>query len=200
VTYWLLANRKSELHVDKAVAEFRKGVRQLEADISQVLSGSEHERFERTRKQGTEAGVPAELAGRIASLNAHNSALDIVELATSHSAGVVEAARIYFDLGTRIGLDWVQERVEQLPVEGPWQAVARTGLRDSALRIHRTLAEKILTAELAGSEQARVSAWLETAGEDLAHWQRMLTDMRAAGASDFATLSVGIEALRKLAD
>jgi glutamate dehydrogenase len=200
VTYWLLANRKSELHVDKAVAEFRKGVRQLEADISQVLSGSEHERFERTRKQGTEAGVPAELAGRIASLNAHNSALDIVELATSHSAGVVEAARIYFDLGTRIGLDWVQERVEQLPVEGPWQAVARTGLRDSALRIHRTLTEKILTAELAGSEQARVSAWLETAGEDLAHWQRMLTDMRAAGASDFATLSVGIEALRKLAD
>jgi glutamate dehydrogenase len=200
VTYWLLANRKSELHVDKAVAEFRKGVRQLEADISQVLSGSEHERFERTRKQGTEAGVPAELSGRIASLNAHNSALDIVELATSHSAGVVEAARIYFDLGTRIGLDWVQERVEQLPVEGPWQAVARTGLRDSALRIHRTLTEKILTAELAGSEQARVSAWLETAGEDLAHWQRMLTDMRAAGASDFATLSVGIEALRKLAD
>ena len=200
MTYWLLEHRKSELHVDKAVAEFRKGVRQLEADISQVLSGSEHERFERTKKQGTEAGVPAALAGRIASLDAHNSALDIVELATAHSAGVVETARIYFDLGTRIGLDWVQERVEQIPVEGPWQAVARTGLRGSALRIHRGLTQKILAAELAGSEPVRVSAWLETEGEDLAHWLRMLTDMRAAGASDFATLSVGIEALRKLAD
>ena len=200
MTYWLLAHRKSELHVDKAVAEFRKGVRQLEADVPHILSGSERERFERTRKQCTEAGVPVELAGRIASLDAHNSALDIVELATSHSAGIVETARIYFDLGTRIGLDWVQERVEQLPVEGPWQAVARTGLRDSALRIHRALTQKILTAELAGSEQVRVSAWLETAGEDLAHWQRMLTDMRAAGAADFATLSVGIEAVRKLAD
>ena len=45
-----------------------------------------------------------------------------------------------------------------------------------------------------------MSAWLETAGPDLAHWQRMLADMRAAGAADFATLSVGIDSLRKLAD
>src|SRR5581483_1903070 len=29
MTYWLLAHRKQELHVDEAVAEFRKGVRQL---------------------------------------------------------------------------------------------------------------------------------------------------------------------------
>jgi len=200
VTYWLLARRKSELQVDQAVAEFRKGVRQLEADIPHLLSGGEHQRFERTKKQCTEAGVPHELAGRIASLDAHNSALDIVELAASHSAQVLATARIYFELGARIGLDWLQEQVEQLPVEGPWQAVARAGLRDSALRIHRGLTEKILTVELAGTEAARVSAWLETAGPDLAHWQRMLADMRAAGAADFATLSVGIDSLRKLAD
>ena len=199
VTYWLLTHRKTELHVDQAVAEFRKGVRTLEADISHILSGSERERFDRTKQECIAAGVPGELAGRIASLPAHNSALDIVELASSHSAAVIETARIYFDLGTRIGLDWLQEQVEQLPVEGPWQAVARAGLRDGALRIHRGLTERILTAKTSGSEQARVTAWLETAGEDLAHWQRMLTDMRAAGASDFATLSVGIAALRKLA-
>jgi glutamate dehydrogenase len=200
VTYWLLARRKAELQVDQAVAEFRKGVRQLEADIPHLLSGSERERFERTNKQCSEAGVPHELAGRIASLDAHNSSLDIVELASGHSAGVIQTARIYFDLGTRIGLDWLQEQVEQLPVEGPWQAVARAGLRDSALRIHRGLTEKVLAAHVPGSEPARVSAWLESAGPDLAHWQRMLTDMRAAGAADFATLSVGIDSLRKLVE
>ena len=200
MTYWLVSHRRTELHVDRAVAEFRKGARQLEAEIPHILSGAERERFDRTKKECTEAGVSGELAGRIASLPAYNSALDIVALASSHSAGVLETARIYFDLGTRIGLDWLQEQVEQLPVEGPWQAVARAGLRDGALRIHRGLSEKVLTAKISGSEQARVAAWLETAGEDLAHWQRMLTDMRAAGAADFATLSVGIDSLRKLAD
>jgi glutamate dehydrogenase len=198
MTYWLLAHRKQELHVDKAVTEFRKGVRQLESDIAHILSGAERERFEKTRKQHIEAGVPHELASRVASLECHNAALDIVELSGLHHASVTEAARVYFDLGGRIGLDWLREQVEQLPVEGPWQAVARSGLRDSALRIHRALTEKVLTARSEGSAQARVTAWIESAGEDLAHWQRMLTDMRAAGASDFATLSVGIEAMRRL--
>ena len=200
MTSWLLTHRKQQLQVDRAVAEFRKGVRQLEADIANILTGTELERFEKTRKQHTEAGVPAELAARVASLESHNAALDIVDLAATHEAGVIEAARVYFDLGTRIGLDWLREQVEQLPVEGPWQAVARSGLRDGALRIHRKLTERVLAADHDGSAASRVTAWVESAGEDLAHWQRMLTDMRSAGASDFATLSVGIEAMRKLAD
>jgi len=41
---------------------------------------------------------------------------------------------------------------------------------------------------------------VEAAGKDLAHWQRTLADMRAAGAGDFATLTVGVESVRKLAN
>jgi len=41
---------------------------------------------------------------------------------------------------------------------------------------------------------------VEAAGKDLALWQRTLTDMRAAGAGDFATLTVGVESVRKLAN
>ena len=42
--------------------------------------------------------------------------------------------------------------------------------------------------------------WVKAAGKDLAHWQRTLADMRAAGAGDFATLTVGVESVRKLAN
>jgi NAD-specific glutamate dehydrogenase len=41
---------------------------------------------------------------------------------------------------------------------------------------------------------------MDAAGKELAHWQRTLTDMRAAGATDFATLTVGVETVRKLAN
>ena len=51
-----------------------------------------------------------------------------------------------------------------------------------------------------GSAEERVAAWQESAGKELAHWQRTLADMRAAGATDFATLTVGVESLRKLAE
>ncbi|MEP7243771.1 MAG: NAD-glutamate dehydrogenase domain-containing protein, partial [Gammaproteobacteria bacterium] len=200
VTFWLLTHRRRELHVDKAVAEFRRGVRELEAEIGQVLVGLDRERFEKVRKENVDAGVPAELAVRVASLDAHNASLDIVELATKHKARVVEVARLYFEVGARIGLDWLREQVERLPVDGPWQAVARTGLRDAALRIHRRLAEQALARDDRGTAQVRVNTWVESMGEELKHWQRTLADMRTAGAADFATLTVGVETVRKLAD
>ena len=137
---------------------------------------------------------------RIASLEALNAALDIAEIAAAHRVGVVETARVYFEVGTRIGFDWLRARIEKLKVDGQWQAIARSGLRDAALRVQRRLTERVLTRRSKGSAEARVSAWVEAAGTDLAHWQRTLADMRAAGAGDFATLTVGVESVRKLAN
>jgi glutamate dehydrogenase len=200
VTYWLLARRKKGLQVDAAVAEFARGVRQLEAEIVNVLGGSDRERFEKVRQEHVDGGVPAGLAARIASLPAQNAALDMVEIATTHKVSVVEAARVYFEIGTRVGLDWLRDQIEQLSVEGTWQAIARMGLRDGAMRIHRRLAERVLAKTAQGAAHARVAAWLEAAGDDLAQWQRTVTEMKASGSGDFATLSVGLESVRKLAD
>jgi glutamate dehydrogenase len=198
-TYWLLARRRA-LKVDTAVAEFRAGVHELESRIGQVLAGSWREQFEQLRAQHREAGLPPDLAARLASLEAHNASLDIVELASSQRIAVTEAARLYFEAGARTGLDWLRQQIDRLPVEGPWQATARTGLRDAALRLHRRLAERVLSRGGRGSAEERVSAWQESAGKELTHWQRTLADMRAAGAADFATLTVGVESLRKLAE
>ena len=198
-TYWLLARRRA-LKVDTAVAEFRTGVHELQSRIGQVLCGSWREQFEQVRAQHIEAGLPPDLAARVASLEAHNASLDIVELAASQRIGVTEAARLYFEAGARTGLDWLRQQIDRLPVEGPWQATARTGLRDAALRLHRRLAERVLSRGGDGTAGERVQAWEESAGKELTHWQRTLADMRAAGAADFATLTVGVESLRKLAE
>ncbi|MBV8342007.1 MAG: NAD-glutamate dehydrogenase, partial [Gammaproteobacteria bacterium] len=198
-TYWLLAARRG-LQVDAAVAEFREGVGRLEAISHEVLTGAELEDYEQGCKRYVEAGLPPPLAARIAALEALNAALDIVEIAAAHRVSVPESARIYFEVGTRTGVDWLRARIEKLTVEGPWQAIARTGLRDAALRVHRRLTERVLARRERGSAQARVNAWVESAGKDLTHWEHMLADMRTAGAGDFATLTVGIESVRKLAN
>ncbi len=198
-TYWLLARRHA-LKVDTAVAEYRAGVHELQYRVGQVLCGSWRQQFEQVRAQHLEAGLPPQLAARVASLEAHNGSLDIVELAGSQRIPVTEAARVYFEAGARTGFDWIRQQIDRLPVEGPWQATARTGLRDAALRLHRRLAERVLSRSRGGSAEERVAAWQEAAGKEQAHWQRTLADMRAAGAPDFATLTVGVESLRKLAD
>ena len=104
--------RSAELQVDAAVAEFRDGVRQLEAEIASAAHRRRaRERFEEGRKQlRWRPGVPPALAARIASLEALNAALDIVEIARGAQASVsAETARVYFEVGTRIGLDWLRD-------------------------------------------------------------------------------------------
>ncbi|MGQ0834869.1 MAG: NAD-glutamate dehydrogenase [Gammaproteobacteria bacterium] len=199
-SYWLLARRRRELNVDKAVAVFRRGVQALDAAAGEIVAGADRARFEATRAEYLKVGVPAALAERVAGLDALESAFDLVELAAAHRAPVVDAARLYFEVGAQIGLDWLRQQIEKLQVDGPWQAVARTTLRDSALRVHRRLTERVLARRERGAAEARVRAWIESLGEQLAHWNRTISDMRTAGAGDFATLSVGVEAVRKLAD
>ncbi|HTW38752.1 MAG TPA: NAD-glutamate dehydrogenase [Steroidobacteraceae bacterium] len=201
MTYWLLGTRRGELKIDRAVAELRSGVRELSAHIAGTVTGIWRQRFDAARQQFASAGAPADLADRIASLDPLNSALDLVELAAARRASVVEAAHAYFEVGTRTGIDWLRDQVEQLPVEGAWQATARTELRYGIYAAHRRIAERVLgRGRRPGNLAARVSAWQASAGKKLEHWQRVLAEMRAAGAADFATLSVGLESVRKLAD
>jgi glutamate dehydrogenase len=199
MSYWLLQRRR-EIKIDAAVAELHSGVRELSDHIGKVLTGLWREQYDRVRGAHIEAGVPVELAARIAGLGALNAALDIVELAAARRGRLSETAHVYFEVGARVGLDWLRDQVERLPVEGSWQAVARTELRDGLFRAHRRIAASVLALRTRGGVHARVDTWLERNSKALQVWQSMLADMRAAGSADFATLTVGLECVRKLTD
>ena len=111
---------------------------------------------------------------------------------------VAEAAGVYFRLGAQIGLDWLRRQITDLAVDGNWQATARSGLRDAAQQLQRDLAERVLRSGGSGTAEARVQRWLDGGGAEFSAWQRTLTEMRAAASADFATLSVGVDAVRKL--
>ena len=95
-TYWLLVARRSGLQVDAAVAEFRagraaaRGRQRAGARRSGAASASR-----KARRHFIEGGLPPHLAVRIASLEALNAALDIVEISAAHRVSVVETARVY---------------------------------------------------------------------------------------------------------
>ena len=195
-TWWLLA-RREELSVDAAVALLREGLRGLTQDIADCIAGSWRERHDAILHNCAAAGAPQAVARRDAQLPALDGALDIVELATARRLPVAAAGRAYFGLGAGLGLDWLRDRVDALQVDGSWQAIARTELRSGLQHTHRQLVEKALAAQARGSADARVAAWLAVAAPQLTRWRQMLDDLRA-GATDFATLSVAAETLRKL--
>ena len=196
-SYWLLRERGRDLHIENTVRELRPGVEALADQIDSVLGGAARARHDRVHSELSAGGVPEKLARRVARLAMLEPALDIVAMASSEKSPVIEVARVYFELGALLGLDWLHTEIDGLSVDGSWQATARTGLRDAAMRAHRELTLQVL--RMRGSPAQRLAAWSAQREEVLAGWKRTQTEMRAVGTADFATLTVGLDAVRKLA-
>jgi glutamate dehydrogenase len=161
------------------------------------MLGSAREQHDAALSELIEGGVPEKMARRVARLSLLDSALDIVALAHGQQTPVAEVAHAYFEMGVALGLDWLHREIDRLTVDGSWQATARTGLRDAAMRAHRELTLQVLrTVQKRGTGQ--LARWSEQRGELLTAWKRTLTEMRAVGTADFATLTVGVDAVRNL--
>ena len=106
---------------------------------------------------------------------------------------------MYFELGVTLGLDWLHGEIDRLVVDGAWQATARTSLRDAAMRAHRELTQQVLRTSGSRRGGQRFERWCALRAAALASWKRTLADMRAVGTTDFATLTVGVDAVRGLA-
>jgi glutamate dehydrogenase len=197
-SYWLLRERAGKLHIDNSVRELRSDVEQLADSLDALIADGPRQQLASARAELVAQGVPEKLAHRIARLGYLEPALDIVALAQAERGGVDDVACIYFELGQTLGLDWLHGEIDRLPVDGSWQATARTSLRDAARRAHRKLTQEILRVRGGGKAAARVARWSTARGERLANWTRTLTEMRAVGTADFATLTVGVDVVTGL--
>jgi len=196
-TYWLLENRRNDLDIERGVRRYAAPVAVLFRNLGDVLPPSELGRLRVVKSRLIEQRVPDELATRIASLDWLYCSLDLVEAAMLSRLEIGFAARAYFDIGERIELAWIKDQIETLPAEGHWQAVARGTLSDNLYELQR----KITAAMLAGKGKtpaARVDHWLNGNIGAVESLRRIIVDLRTGSAPDFATLSVALQAVRRL--
>jgi glutamate dehydrogenase len=198
MSYWLIENLNGDLDIERAVRRYGPSVAKLFGKFGEVLSVTEQARIAAQRTQLVEQHVPEQLAARIASLEALHCALDLVEVATAARIDIGYAAKAYFDLGERIGLTWIKEQIESLAADGHWQAVARGTLRDNLYGLQRKITSAVLKCK-GRDPAARVSQWIMRRAAPVESLKQIVVDLRTGSAPDFATLSVAIQAVRRLA-
>jgi glutamate dehydrogenase len=196
-TYWLLENRRSDLGIERAVRRYAAPVGELSRTLNDVLPAVEQARLGVLRSRLIEQHVPDLLATRIALLEWLHCSLDLVEAAMASRLEIGFAARVYFDVGERIGLAWIKDQIETLPAEGHWQAVARGTLSDNLFELQRKITGAVLSCRGA-SPGARVDRWLDDRSAAALSLRRIVIDLRTGTAPDFATLSVALQAVRRL--
>jgi len=165
-----------------------------------IVIGPAKERQRSSAKSYMDFGVPEKLARQMAALLLTRGGLDIADLANRHRKDVGETAKMYSEMSDRLGIVWMTRCVEGLEVEGRWQALARSNLRDDFYRIRRDFAVSLLSSRSRKTPSEVLAAWMEKNAPALRKFDAILAEMQLRQGVDFATLSVAAQELRKLTD
>ena len=191
-TRWLLRNRRRPIDIAASVARYAPGAAALAEAVPALLGPAELD-FARTKAAAlAEVGVPPELAQRVAHLEALVPTFELVEIAAATELDVAAAAAVYFALGAQLELQWLRDRIVNLPRETRWEAMARAALRDDVYSEQAGLTAEVLRSG-AGVEQ-----WLAANAGAVERSLQVLADIRSGGTLDLARLSVAVREMRNL--
>ena len=190
-TAWLLRSRRLAEPLPAQFAYYGPAVAALEPTLVAEAAGS-------ALAQGwTAAGVPAELAQRIAASDGLFAALDIAELAHASGAPIDDVAQVHAGIAQRLGLPRLRRQIDALPADTHWQNLARGALADDLVALHGAIARDAVAGST-GDADARLAAWGQRHGSAIDRAQRLLGELGESHSADLAMVSVAMRELRNL--
>ena len=198
-TRWLVRSRQRPLDIAAEIAYFASGAALLSEGLRALLVGPDRTSYEEAVAKSIRAGVPEELAARVAGLGTMFSALDIVEAADATGASLEEVAGVYHALGARLQLQWLRDQITALPRDNRWQTLARAALRDELYSVQSALTREALqTGPGELTPEARVDAWHAASQAGVDRALQVVADIHTGGLSSLETLSVALREVRNL--
>jgi glutamate dehydrogenase len=199
-TLWFLRRRLFAEDLDAVIARFAEPVAGVVDALAPLLESGGFERAAAIAEDLAGAGVPVDLARRVAATDLAYAALDITEVAQAGGHPVPCVTEVYFALGGRLSFSWLREQIGLLPSDSHWQTLARAALRDELSELLRALTAEVLGRSPDVAEPAAlIAAWEEGNRSPLDRARQVLAELQAASSPDLAMLSVGLRELRNLA-
>jgi glutamate dehydrogenase len=196
---WLAQTHMSGIDIPALVVRYRPGAQLLAANIPDLLDDEGRALYEQWGAEFIAAGVPQELATRTASLPALLATFDIVEVAARTGHELERVMRTSFEVASRLQLNWLRQRIIELPRGDRWQTLARAALRDELGSVLATLTAEVIAAGDEGASSARAfDTWEAARRRPVERFVGVLSDIRASGTYDTTTLPVALREVRSL--
>ncbi|MHC3473880.1 NAD-glutamate dehydrogenase [Streptomyces sp. 7R007] len=198
-TRWLLNNRPQPLQLAETVDFFADRVEQVWQQLPKLLRGADLEWWQKIYDELTDAGVPDELATRVAGFSSAFPALDIVSVADRMGKEPMDVAEVYYDLADRLHITQLMDRIIELPRADRWQSMARASIREDLYAAHAALTADVLAVGNGTSTpEQRFKAWEQKNGAILGRARTTLEEIRSSETFDLANLSVAMRTMRTL--
>ncbi|MFD3313916.1 NAD-glutamate dehydrogenase [Streptomyces sp. NPDC058694] len=198
-TRWLLNNRPQPLELAETIDFFREGVTRVWAELPKLLRGADLEWYQQIYDELSGAGVPDELAQRVAGFSSAFPSLDIVAVGDRVGKDPMDVAEVYYDLADRLRVTQLMDRIIELPRADRWQSMARASIREDLYAAHAALTADVLAVGNGGSTpEQRFKAWEERNVAILARARATLEEIQGSEAFDLANLSVAMRTMRTM--
>jgi glutamate dehydrogenase len=198
VVRWILNKFGQNINISEVLGQLQKDVKKFIDGIDKHLPAKDLTDLKRAESQWERANYPQSLSESLAKVKYYVAALDVVEIANNTSTQVKKAAEIFFSLGEKLNLIWLQQMVDKLEVSSSWHVHARGVLRDELFEHHNILTQTIIEKYGTAKSKQVVDDWINDNKQQVLHVRKMMQQMRSEKVSDYATVMVAVRSINSL--
>ncbi len=208
VTLWFLRSGRRPLDIGSHVSEFADGFEHLYRELSTFLPRHYMGDVIRRGQPYVDAGVPKDLAHRVAGLVNLFSGCDIIRLAAARKVSVADAARYYFAIGTRFHLGSLRAASDGLEAQNHWQKLAIAALIEEIYSHQLALVSLVFDftdqdgkgGKRRPDAETAVAAWIGNNTVAVERTEQLISELSATDINDLAMIAVASRQLRTLAE
>jgi glutamate dehydrogenase len=175
---WYVRNVDFKAGLDSVIARFGPSIREIVAGLDKTLPEDLQAGRSKRRQDLIDAGVPADVAGELADLDALVSAPDIVTVAERTSRTIGDAATTFFAAEANFRLDRLIAAARSVPANDNYERLAIDRAVDQIAAAERRLAAEMLATGQCGQEAAE--NWL-AAHPEATRIRRSIEEIVASG-------------------
>jgi glutamate dehydrogenase len=191
---WYVRNVDFKDGLEAVIGRFGPAIREIVAGLDTALPADLQAARSKRRRDLTDAGVPAGLAGELADLDALVSAPDIVMVAERTGRAIGDAAATFFAVEANFRLDHIIAAARSVPANDYFERLAIDRAIDQIAAAERRLAADMLSTGQSG--QQAVETWL-AAHPEATRIRRTVEEIAASGLT-LAKLTVAANLLADL--
>lgn len=179
------------------MSRYCQGIDRLQASLSEYLPQSAVDALKKSAEDLKTAGLPEDLAHRMAGLAYLQRAPDIVQVATESGTTLEAAAKVLFASGTKFDMDGLIRRAEGLTAKDFFERLAINRTIDQVFLAHRAITRQAL--DLYRTSHDPWSAWAQAHSERIEVVLSTISALLSEKDFDLAKLSVAQGLLSDLA-
>jgi glutamate dehydrogenase len=195
---WFLRNRPQPLDIAQTIEDYAPGVRVIAENFETIFAEEELALVATVKARLTDAGVPETLARRVAAVDGLIPACGIVDVAKGFDLNLEDVAGTYFEIGVRLGFDWLRTHAEELLTRSHWQRRAVNAIVDDLYSQQTALTASVLTTAAGESGAAAIECWIDANRLLVESAMDLLEDIKTGSALDLSMLAVANRQIRSL--